>query len=299
MKRRTLLSATACAALAACASLGAAPARVFDTKTGRALTHGELLARLRGARYVLLGELHDSALHHRLRGELIAALGARTQVVAEHLSFGKTVATDTTTPLLARLEAAGFAARNWRWPLHEPLFAPVAGAGLPLLGGNAELAVVRQVAREGEAAIPADLQALLQRAPLAAQARATLDADLLRGHCGHLSAARTPPMRAAQRTRDASMALALMQAARAGAQPAVLVAGNGHVRNDFGVPQLLRVLQPEAGTVSVGFVEGERPPPDAPYDIVWLTAATERSDPCAGFTMPARPASAPTSAPAR
>lgn len=298
MKRRTLLTAAASAALAACASTGGAPARVFDTASGRALTRDELLSRLRSAQHVLLGELHDSALHHQLRGDLIQALGPRVQVVAEHLSFGKVLATDTTAALLARLEAAGFAARNWRWPLHEPLFGPVAAAGLPLRGGNAELAVVRQVAREGEAAIPADLQALLQRAPLSPQAQDRLDADLVRGHCGHLSAARAPAMRAAQRTRDASMALALMQAARAGASPAVLVAGNGHVRKDFGVPQLLRVLQPEAITVSVGFVEGERPPPDAPYDIVWLTAATERSDPCAGFTMP-RPASTPASTPTR
>ena len=39
--------------------------------------------------------------------------------------------------------------------------------------------------------------------------------DLLDGHCGHLSAARLPAMRAAQRARDASMALALQASGKA------------------------------------------------------------------------------------
>lgn len=96
-------------------------------------------------------------------------------------------------------------------------------------------------------------------------------------------------MRLAQRARDASLALTLLDA---GGAPARLIAGNGHVRRDYGVPLLLAARAPGAKVVSVGFVEvaaGATPDPESlrgRYDYVWFTPAVEREDPCAGLRMP-------------
>lgn len=284
------------ASLTACAWPGAAPDRILDLATGQALTRDDLLRQLRAADFVLLGERHDNPHHHQRRGRLLvdlADLGAAPVVLAEHLGAGARVA--PTGDVEQALAAAGFDRRAWQWPVHRGLFGPVRERGLPLLGANAEPALVRRVAREGESALPAPWRDRLAAAPLPAAAQALLDRDLVDGHCGHLGAARLPAMRLAQRLRDATMAQSLLDA---GGRPAVLVAGNGHVRVDHGVPQLLRAWRPGARLVAVGFGEhGDEPVspgPGAPYTHLWITPGLTRADPCAGFRMPA-PASAPAS----
>ena len=280
MKLRTLFGPVVVALAfvpAGCALAPAGDERIVESATGRTLTRAELLQRLRASDYVLLGELHDNPLHHRRRGELIAALGPGTAVIAEQLTFGRRVAAQG--DLLPALNAAGFDARGWGWPLHEPLFAAVRQAGLPLAGGNLERDVVRRIAREGEAAWPDELAHALRAAPLATAAQETLDTDLRAGHCGQLPDSRVPAMRAAQRARDAALALALQGS---GGHPAVLVAGNGHVRPDYGVPRVLAALQPRARITSVAFVELAAPGEAATGDYRWITPAAAREDPCAG-----------------
>ncbi len=258
---------------------------IVDAASGQALTRAGLLAQARAADWVLLGEQHDNVHHHARRGEFIAALGTGAVVVSEHLERGRRV--EAGSDLLARLQAAGFDARNWRWPLHRPLYEAILDAGLPVRGGNPPTAMARQVARDGLAAAAPELRALIDAAPLTAAAAATLDRALEESHCGHLAAARVPAMRAAQRLRDAALALALQGA---GGRPGVLVAGNGHVRLDYGVPVLLRHLQPAARVLVVVFGEPGWRADAGICTHLWRTPGVERGDPCADFGR-ARPAS--------
>jgi uncharacterized iron-regulated protein len=292
------------AAFSACASLAPdQPDRIVDAASGLALTPADVLSRMRSADVVLLGELHDNPHHHARRAALIAALGGPAAVVAEHLprdAAPALVAGLAGDALRRALEASGFDAKGWRWPLHEPLFAAIARAGMPLRGGNLERDTARRLAREGAGALPADLAPWIAAAPWPGAARAALEHDLLQGHCGHLSASRMPGMVAAQQGRDAAMAQALTealtQAQASGRRPVILLAGNGHVRHDYGVPALLRQRLPRAQILAVGF--NEPAPAAAPghalYDIVWTTPAAVRDDPCKAFTVPtpARAASA-------
>lgn len=284
MSRRQMLRLAGLVAgallLAGCAGLRSTPERIVDVATGRDMTRAELVARLRGADYVMLGELHDNRRHHVLRGELVVDLGRSAVVVAEQMPAGRRVGEGA--DLKSRLTAAGFDDRAWGWPIHEALFAPVLAAGIPVLGGNAPADQVRQVARAGVTAWPSDARLLLEAAPLSAAAQAALANDLTAGHCGQLPAARVPSMGAAQRLRDAVMWSTLRDA---GGRPAVLVAGNGHTRRDYGVPQLAAALAPQARTVSVGFGESGDAVSDAPYDIVWLTLPAKREDPCVGLKL--------------
>jgi uncharacterized iron-regulated protein len=275
MKRRTLLAASLVSA--ACAHRGEAREQIVEIASGRTMSRDELLAAIRASEFALLGERHDDALHHRRRGELLAQLPASTVVVAEHLTRGRTA--DLAGGLLPGLVAGGFDPKAWAWPLHEPLFGAVASTGLRLDGGNLPREEARRVAREGEAALPADLVALLRTAPLDAAVSAVLDADLVAGHCNQLPVARLPGMRLAQRARDAAMAAALLESR---GRPAVLLAGNGHVRADYGVPRLLAGRR----VVSVGFLESGDVVAGAPYTHLWITPKVERDDPCANLTMP-------------
>ncbi len=282
LRRRSLLGAGALGLLAGCAAPGGGgPAvRIVALAGGRELTRAALLAEALRCDYLLLGEQHDNPHHHAQRGAWLAALPIGTPVVAEQLTRGLSVSPQG--ELLARLQAGGFDPKGWRWPLHEPVLAAAAAPGRQLLGGNVPRELARDAARRGPAAWPPELAALLEPAALEAAAQDALDGDLLRGHCGMLPAARVPSMRAAQRLRDASMWLALREAhAAAPGLPAVLVAGNGHVRSDYGVPTLIRRHAPQARWMSVGFVEpGFALDGTVPYTHVCITAGVpEREDP--------------------
>ena len=255
---------------------------------GRSLSRGELLQRLAGADFLLLGETHDNPLHHQARAALLRDLPAPVgRVVLEQLDRGARL--DPALPLDEALERAGFQRGAWQWPLHEPVFVAARERGMPIVGGNLGRADGRRIATQGEAAVDPALAARLAEAPLSGTAQRELDTDLVDGHCGRLPASRLPNMRLAQRARDAALALSLLEAAGA---PALLIAGNGHVRRDYGVPPLLAARAPTARVVSVGFVEvaaGATPDPAGlrgRYDYVWFTPPVEREDPCAGLRMP-------------
>lgn len=289
--RRRWLALAATAPLLSCASAPPPPDRIVDTATGQPLTPQDVRRRMREADVVLLGELHDNTHHHARRAMLLEGFGSPLTVVAEHLPRGAAPVLPqgaSSTALREALEASGFDMKGWRWPMHEALFMAIARAGDRLIGGNLERDTARRLAREGLGAMPEDLAAWVNAAPLSTAARAALEQDLLDGHCGQLSAARMPGMVAAQRGRDAAMAQALV-AQRGAGRPVVLIAGNGHVRRDYGVPTLLAARPEPPRVLSIGFVE-QTATTDAraqPYDISWATAAVPREDACEGMSAPA------------
>ena len=262
-----------------------AGAQIIDLSSGAQISEAALAARLREQDVVLLGELHDNPRHHALRAELISRIASRgTTVVAEHLPATARVRVDGT--LQSDLEAAGFDATGWAWPMHQPLFESLRAQGLALVGGNLPKGFSKQLMAKGEAALPAPLAIAYRASPLSPEATQRLNQDLINGHCGQLPDRYLAPMRLVQRATDASMADALL-----GHKPAVLVAGNGHVRRDYGVPQVLRALAPTLKIVSVGFYEDGADRQElvqslaGRYDYLWLTDRAGRSDPCEGFKL--------------
>ncbi|CAG0957078.1 hypothetical protein MTYP_00519 [Methylophilaceae bacterium] len=259
--------------------------RILDMRDGTVISREQLVQAIAGSDFILLGELHDSRHHHQRRGELLDSLNQfAPTLVAEHLEIGRTFVSSGN--LQGDLEQAGFDAKGWRWPLHQPLFAAAVAADMPLLGGNIPRATAKNAVREGVAALPADLAELIAQAPLDPAAQDKLDADLLRGHCGYLDNTMLSGLRLAQRARDAAMFSALRGATT---RPAVLVAGNGHVRRDYGVPSLIRRHLPDSRYTSIGFLEdtpklqGDLAELAAQYDYLWITAPIERNDPCESF----------------
>ena len=292
LPRRHLLGWGLAGALGGCAHAPWDDHDITVAHSGARLRRADLLARLHDSDYVLLGEQHDNAEHHRQRARLLAVLPAPVPVVVEYLPRGAAPVLgrdDRSEALLRAREEAGFDATGWRWPLHAPLFLAIADRRHALHGGNLPRDLARRTAREGAAALPAELRALIDAAPLPATVRDTLLDELLRSHCGHLGADRMPNMLLAQRGRDAAMAAALREArARHPGGPVLLLAGNGHVRRDHGVAQLLPAVEPGARVLSVGFVEAGDAPGPGLYDLVWTTPGSQRADPCAAMGPPGR-----------
>jgi uncharacterized iron-regulated protein len=277
-----LISGVGACCLVACSTVPPTTSgeRIVEQATGRILSCAELAQAIQGADYALLGELHDEPSHHQRRGALLARLKAPAAVVAEQLPRGPHPVR-LGPDLLASLTAAGFEPEDWAWPVHQALFAGVAQAGLPLTGGNLSDQQLQAVVRRGPGSLPRALQALVEAAPLSADAQATLDADLVQAHGGRIQARQLQVMNLAQRARDASLLTAL---AESRAQPAVLVAGNGHVRLDYGVPQMIQAVQPGARVISVGLLRLEQAQDlaDEPYTHVWIVDPTRHGHPACG-----------------
>lgn len=266
-------------------SVSHAADHIVEVSSGREISRTELLAQARQSDFLLLGEIHDNPHHHRRRAELIAGLAPKA-IVAEQLDEDRRTdwARAPGETLEKRLSAAGFDAAGWQWPLHEPLFAGLAKAQIDVVGANINRNLARRIVREGSPALPAPVAAALSANPLSPGAEATLDADLLDNHCGQLPASRVPGMRLAQRARDAAMALGLVDLPD---RPAILVAGNGHVRADYGVPTLLARLRPGARIINIAFEEeGKAADTGTAYTHIWRTPAVHRDDPCKGFGKP-------------
>jgi uncharacterized iron-regulated protein len=264
---------------------GLAAAEILDLASGREISEPVLAERLRSADIVLLGELHDNPFHHQARAGFIPRFAnGKTTIVAEHLPAGGRVT--STGEAGSDLEAAGFNRSGWGWPLHQPLFESVLGSGYALIGGNLPAGFSKELITQGQAAMALPMARSYEQSALPDPARAQLEQDLVDGHCGKLPEKYLAPMKLVQRATDISMATALLAH-----RPAVLVAGNGHVRRDYGVPQVLSALDPSLKISSIGFYENGTDRKElikslaGRYDFVWLTDKAERGDPCEDFNL--------------
>lgn len=267
--------------------------RIWDPSRSEFTSSDELIARASAASYVLLGERHDHADHHRLQARLLKGVvrARRTPALAVEM-----VDVDE-QPLLdaapaepgAFAVAIGWEARGFApFASYRPVFEVALGEELRVLGANLPRAKAREVARGGLGALDDEARRRLSLdAPVPPdEARARQD-ELRVAHCDSLPAGLLPTMADAQRARDAQMAAVL--ASVPAAQGAVLIAGAGHVRRDRGVPAHLARRLPGATVMSIAFVEVERDKLDPgdygalPFDAVWFTPRLDDLDPCRAF----------------
>ena len=233
--RAVLLSLLALAGCAGGLTLQDHPlaGRVWDVRAGAFVAPEAMLARAARAKHVVLGETHDNPEHHRLQLRALEALAqagpprvlAMEQFDSEHqadIDAARAKATDAE----ALADAGRFDREGWNWPLYRPLVAFAVRHDWPLVAANLSRSEARQIVAEPSRA---DLP------PADAAVREALERDMIEGHCGHRpDAKRLAGMIEAQRARDARMAQALAAAPASGT---ALITGNGHARNDVGVPR--------------------------------------------------------------
>ena len=302
----TFLVMTACSSLAPRGS--ARPdARIWDVRASRFVTEAQFGAALAGARYRLLGEVHDNPAHHEIRARLIAAIvatGARPAVVFEQFDLDHDAALIAAQEAGADAEGLADAGRldrkSWLWPMHKPILDAALAARLPVRAGNLSRAVLRgDLEASAENDTNAVWHARLHAARWSEVQAAQLSADIFESHCRKLPEDIVPRLVLAQRMRDAAMAQTLVDDATA--DGAILISGDGHVRADLGVPVYLHAPgfpDADARSVSLGMIEAseeDERAADFPrqmlaehpgFDYVWFTPPVQREDPCAEFSAP-------------
>ena len=273
--------------------------RIWDTAERRFAAIDELVARAAASRLLLLGERHDNADHHQLQAYVLEQLQARGRKPA--LVFEMLDATDQ--PAIDRVQAeaapapdALAAAVDWEqsgWPpfaLYRPLFAIALRARWPIVGAGLPRGEAMKLARDPTALDPALAQRFGLGQPAAPAVHEALRAEMRDAHCGLMPEAMLDAMVLIQRARDAQFAQRLHDAA-ARADGAVLITGNGHARNDRGVPAAIaRGFGDRTLSIAIEEVHEDQPEPDAygdargavrpPFDYVWFTPRKSDQDPC-------------------
>jgi len=241
---------------------------------------------LHGDRIVLLGEVHDNPILQQLRLEILEralAAGWRPTIAMEQFDREYQFAIERARkerPLDARYliqQAEGPAAGGWNWDFYRPLVALALKYHLPLLAANLSRADADKIVRRGYAGVfDAATIRDLQLEPTGTALLSRQEEEVDRGHCHLLPKQLLPGMARAQLARDAVMASIVRAHAIEGV---VLLAGNGHVRRDLGVPRWLEALD-RARAFSVGFLERGGEPPASVFDAVVTAAPASRPDPC-------------------
>lgn len=232
---------------------------------------------------VIVGEIHDNPVHHAHQSIVIEAMRPAA-VVFEMLSAED--AAKVTEDLVGSEEALA-AALGWAgsgWPdfsMYYPVF--VAAKEASIFGAEVPRDEARAAISDGVVvAFGTDADRFGLDRPLPEPEQALREAEQLLAHCDALPPEALPGMVAAQRLRDAVLARAVSDAHEATGGPVVVVTGNGHARNDWGVPRILAEAAPELDVLAIGQYE-EETPADPPFDLWLVTEAAEREDPCAAF----------------
>ena len=236
----------------------------------------------------LLGEVHDNPAGHQQRFDWLrqqVEQGWRPVIALEQFDREQQAQLDAAWRecadsgcLVARVASDK---QQWQWSYYAPVIDLALQYRLPLLAANLSRADAAKVMRGGYAA--ALDSATINRFSLAAAAPEPLwqqqRQEIIDSHCGKLPPAAVDGMVRAQIARDVWMAQVLSQQSGA-----VLLAGNGHVRRDLGVPFWLGRIG-VTRLRSVGYVEVAQA---GEFDITRRIPPHSRADPCAGINPSAR-----------
>lgn len=250
-----------------------------------------LAAELGRRPVVLLGEVHDNVVQHRMRADAVRRLlesGARPAIAFEQfdrdrqadIERARREAPAAGTSLADHVIAAGRAPRDgWDWTQYRPFVELALQYDLPIVAANLSRASAARVSREGAAAVFSEgerRELALDRFDDLLPAQEKI---VQAGHCNLLPLSALPGLARAQVARDAVLAQSLRPYLARGV---ILLTGNGHARRDIGVPRHLPE-QDRPRAWSIGLLEEGASDGFSRFDVAFLTPPQERPDPCEGL----------------
>lgn len=268
------------------------PMRAIYRSDGQRLDFRQAVKQMSDADYVLAGENHDNPYHHLVQAQLIVALGAQKRFQNVYLEMLEPAHDESVARYLSgRLtineleKAIAWTDRGWpEWDAYAKIFSAARRGNMRVSHGNPDRDLVRAINQQGIAALPETLRqelGILPDGPFLIDFEA-MKAEISRHH-------RLPPevnkrYATSQYVKDAYMARRM-----ASLSGGILIAGNGHVRADLGVPKHLAAYRPGATVVSIHLISEPPAGRDTArraarandgrkrYDLVWFTGQPCRS----------------------
>jgi len=232
---------------------------------------------------VILGEIHPN-LEHRENQAALAAFVKPAAMVFEMIDVGQGPAfqdgygAEGRAAFLARIKSGEF---GWK-SLDQYLSLLDAHPEARIMGAARPKTDVRRTVAEGAAAVFGDeAERFGLTTPLPKDQQETREALQMEAHCNALPEQMLSGMVEAQRFRDAVFAQRILQAQSDFGNPVVMITGNGHARNDWGIPAALAQAAPDLVVLSIG--QFEETDAALPFAIQLKTAPFDEGDPCASF----------------
>ena len=267
------------------ANPGGATSMAFATPTPQAPDTADVWRQLQAllpADILLMGEQHDAPTHQQLQRTVVQALAERDRLAAVALEMAERGTTTAGLPPDASeqqvRQALAWRDSSWPWAAYGPAVMTAVRAGVPVLGANLPMAEMRSA-----------MQSVALDGHLTLESWQKQQQDMRDGHCGLLPERQIVPMARVQLARDAAMARTVLDARQRG-KTVLLIAGNGHVDRQLGVPThlgsdvrvsvLVLAPVPAAGPAT----DGRRA-----ADAVWMTPTLPPKDYCAELKAPAAP----------
>lgn len=208
---------------------------IVDTASGSTLTPAQLIARIRSAPIVIVGEEHTNVRHHQIEQWLLKNLAqSRPQgsVLLEMIDISQQEAVNRVkqasaagAPVSATRAAETMRWNSgWPWELYRDLVMTALEGPWPLMAANISRQQVNELYQR-----PAFPSGERSSRP---QVHEALSAIIFLMHDGQISGEQVTAMMAIQQNRDRFMAKQLIQAPR----PTLLIAGGYHAAKDVGVP---------------------------------------------------------------
>jgi uncharacterized iron-regulated protein len=221
---------------------------------------------------LLIGEQHDAAEHQQIEQQVVAHLAGRGLLAAlaiEMADAGASTAKLQPTATEQQVQnALNWNDKGWPWAAYGPAVMTAVRAGVPVLGANLPISEMR--GSMGDAKLDTQLPGPALKA----------QQQLIRiGHCNLLPESQITPMTRVQIAKDRAMAKTIEDLALPG-KVVVLLAGNGHVNRQLGVPQHLpATLHAKA----VHLRAGDATDKDSAFDSTWPTPLLAEKDYCGGL----------------
>lgn len=240
-----------------------------STATGQPASLADVVMAAKPYNFLLIGESHDNANHHKMQAEIIAALAAsgRTVLVGFEM-FTRPNQPNLNGWTLGWWTEEEFIQRsNWKtewgfdYALYRPIFETVKQYKLPMIALNAPRDWVRAVGRGGPGALTPEQQAQFPPIDVTNKNHRAVINSMMGGH--PMTGTSGENMYAAQVLWDTAMADSALKAWRGRGGKAndivVILAGSGHVMYGQAINYRIRQQSNRSSLSVVGIEEADRP----------------------------------------
>lgn len=270
--------------------------KIYSLEHQAFLSETDLLSELRSTAYLLIGEKHDNADHHRLEEKILTALNSPTPpyIVFEMLTDEQQLLTKTLQPndtLQQMHDKLQWNDKGWPWRDYGPLINRAVQQGATITAGNINSALLKRIYKEGSANPELAAARFKSMISIAESVREKILDQIYESHCAMMPKEKLTPMLTIQLARDASMASAMIRDAETNKapRPSILIAGSFHTQKNIGVPLHLHQLtrQPIKTLLLAEVSESHENPGDyasfQEADYIWFTPKQLDIDYCAGL----------------
>lgn len=232
---------------------------------------------------LIIGEIHDNPAHHETQADVVKALTPRA-LVFEMLTSEQAskVTPEVRDDMQALAKAVNWAESGWPdFKMYFPIFEAAPDARI--YGAQVPRDVARSAFETGISDIFAgDARQFGLAQPLPDAQQSEREAMQMAAHCDALPERLLPAMVEVQRLRDAELARVTIKAFEETGGPVAVITGNGHARQDWGMPVYLERAAPDLEVHVIGQAE-EGSKLDGRFDEVISAKPVDRPDPCAAF----------------